>query len=182
MSAQRIAGTVAAISGASLLVLAVVSSVVGAWSGQGWTVGTGTAGTVMGPTMMGGGFGPGMMGGFGMGPGMMGAGHMGFGLGSGTQGASAPIPGAREVVVTASDLRFSADTFTLPAREVNLTLKNEGRVLHDLTIPALGIRVVAQAGETASVGLRDLPAGRYDGYCSVPGHAQAGMRMTVVVQ
>jgi plastocyanin len=191
MSAQRIAGTVAVISAAGLLVLGLVSSVVGAWSGPGWTIGTGTPGAVAGPGMMGGGFGPSMMGGGvmgpammggGMGPGMMmGSGHMGFGYGAGSQGASAPIAGAPTVTVTATDLKLAPTEITLASREVNVTLVNNGAVLHDLTIPALGVRVVAAAGQTTTVGLRDLPPGRYVGYCSVPGHADAGMRIAVTV-
>lgn len=175
MSAQRIAGTVAAISGAGLLVLAIVSSVVGpAWGGQGWTVGTGTAGTGMGPGMMGGGA---------MGPGMMGSGHMGtYGYGSPAQGATTPIAGAPAASVTATDLRFSPTEVTLASREANLTLVNDGRLPHDVTVPALGIQVVAGPGQTTTAGLRDLPPGRYAGYCSVPGHAEAGMRIAVVVQ
>jgi len=188
MSAQRIAGTVAVISAAGLLVLAIVSSVAGSgWSGQAWTAGTGTTGTVMGPGMMGGAFGGSMMGGGfspgmggGMGPGMMGPGHMGYGYDA--QGTTAPIADAPTVTVTATDLRFSTAEITLTSGETNLTLVNDGRLPHDLTVPALGIRVVAGPGQTTTVGLRDLPAGTYAGYCSVAGHADAGMRIAVVVQ
>ena len=188
MSAQRIAGTVAVISAAGLLVLAIVSSVAGSgWSGQAWTAGTGTTGTVMGPGMMGGAFGGSMMrGGFspgmggGMGPGMMGPGHMGYGYDA--QGTTAPIADAPTVTITATDLRFSTAEITLASGETNLTLVNDGRLPHDLTVPALGIRVVAGPGQTTTVGLRDLPAGTYAGYCSVAGHADAGMRIAVVVQ
>jgi len=188
MSAQRIAGTVAVISAAGLLVLAIVSSVAGSgWSGQAWTAGTGTTGTVMGPGMMGGAFGGSMMGGGfspgmggGMGPGMMGPGHMGYGYDA--QGTTAPIADAPTVTVTATDLRFSTAEITLASGETNLTLVNDGRLPHDLTVPALGIRVVAGPGQTTTVGLRDLPAGTYAGYCSVAGHADAGMRIAVVVE
>ena len=189
MTAQRIAGTVAVISAAGLLVLAIVSSVAGSgWSGQAWTAGTGTTGTAMGPgmmsgggfgSMMGGSFGPGMMGG-GMGPGMMGPGHMGYGYDA--QGTTAPIADAPTVTITATDLRFSTAEITLASGETNLTLVNDGRLPHDLTVPALGIRIVAGPGQTTTVGLRDLPAGTYAGYCSVAGHADAGMRIAVVVQ
>jgi len=188
MSAQRIAGTVAVISAAGLLILAIVSSVAGSgWSGQAWTAGTGTTGTVMGPGMMGGAFGGSMMGGGfspgmggGMGPGMMGPGHMGYGYDA--QGTTAPIADAPTVTVTATDLRFSTAEITLTSGETNLTLVNDGRLPHDLTVPALGIRVVAGPGQTTTVGLRDLPAGTYAGYCSVAGHADAGMRIAVVVE
>jgi len=54
--------------------------------------------------------------------------------------------------------------------------------MHDLTVPALGIHIVANPGETKTVGLRGLPPGRYDAYCSVPGHADQGMRAAVLVE
>ena len=164
MGAQRIAGFVALGSAAALLVLTIVSSVFG----QGWIAGT------TGIT------GSGMMGG-GMGPGMMGPGHM-SGLGGASRGATGEIAGAPTATVTASEFKFSPAEITLPAREANLSLVNKGVVLHDITIPGLGIRVVAAAGQTTTVGLRDLPAGRYAGYCGVAGHAEAGMRIAVVVQ
>lgn len=179
MGAQRIAGIVALGSAATLLVLTIVSSV----AGQSLTVAT--TGAVMGPAMMGGGMGGGMMGngmmGGAMGPGMMGQGHMSS-FGEASRGVTAPITGAPTVSVTAAEFKFSPAEITLGSREANLTLANQGAVLHDLTIPDLGIRVVAAAGQTTTVGLRDLPAGRYAGYCSVPGHAESGMRISVTVQ
>ncbi|MBI2325234.1 MAG: cupredoxin domain-containing protein [Chloroflexi bacterium] len=180
MGAQRIAGIVALASAGALLVLTIVSSV----AGQGWTAGT--SGTATGFGMMGGGMGPammaggGMMGG-GMGPGMMGRGHM-SGLGGTSRGVTGEIAGAPAVRVTATEFKFSPAEITLASREANLSLVNKGVVLHDITIPGLGIRVVAAAGQTTTVGLRDLPAGRYAGYCGVAGHAEAGMRIAVIVQ
>ncbi len=175
MSAQRIAGIVALASAATLLLLTVVSSV----AGQGWTIGT--AGIVMGPAMMGGRMmGSGMMGGA-MGPGMMGQDHMSS-FGDASRGVTTPITGAPTVSVTATEYKLSPAEITLAAREANLTLANQGAVLHDITVPGLGIHVVAAAGRTTTVGLRDLPAGRYAGYCSVPGHAESGMRISVTVQ
>lgn len=91
------------------------------------------------------------------------------------------IPGAPEVAVSAMDIHFSAPEITLPAHEVNLTLRNDGVLRHDLTIPALGVHIGAAPGQSVTAGLRDLPPGRYDGYCSVSGHADAGMRITVRV-
>ena len=170
MGAQRIAGFVALGSAAALLVLTIVSSVFG----QGWIAGT-TG--ITGSGMMGGGMGPAMMGGTGM----MGPGHM-SGLGGASRGATGEIAGAPTATVTPSEFKFSPAEITLPAREANLSLVNKGVVLHDVTTPGLGIRVVAAAGQTTTVGLRDLPAGRYAGYCGVAGHAEAGMRIAVVVQ
>ncbi len=165
MNATKISGIVAAVSGAALLVLSVVAGAS--------TMGAGTQ-------FMGGGMG--MMGSTGIGPGMMGPGHMYGGGGTATT-SSAAIPGAPEVRVTASEFTLSPAEIVLPAGgAVNLTLANRGALPHDLTIPALGVHIVAAAGQTQTVGLRDLPSGSYPAYCGVPGHADAGMRATVVVR
>jgi len=152
----------------------------------------------MGAGMMGGGqLGVGMMGGGQMGAGMMGGGQLGVGMMGGGQmgagmmggGASGPaataVPGATEVRVQTANFSFTPNEIRLPkGADLNLTLANPAGtgVVHDLTVPALGIHLVANAGETRTAGLRGLAAGRYDAYCSVPGHADLGMRATVVVE
>ena len=180
MNAQRAAGWVAVISGALLavgLVGSAVASAAGVPGTSGWTamMGGGGTGTMMGNGMMG----NGMMGSGTM-PHRMMPGMMGFG----TSGpASTPIPNAPEVNVTATNFALTPKEIRLPRNaDVNLTLLNGTGVVHDLTVPALGVHVVANPGETKTVGLRGLAAGRYDAYCSVPGHADLGMRATVIVQ
>jgi len=167
MNTTKIAGLTAVVAGIALLVLMLVMAVVG----PGYAAGTGAGW-------------PGNGGGFsmmGQGTGMMG-GHLGGYASDGTAGAAA-IPGATDVTITAADLTFSPTELRLPAgRDVNLTLVNRGQVLHDLTIPGLGVHIVAGPGESRTVGLRNLTPGRSAGFCSVPGHAQAGMRVTVVVE
>ncbi len=162
MNAQRVAGMTALIAGAIVAIGMLAQAVVGP------TAFGGTGGWPMGP---------GMMGGRGMGPGMMGFGTSGP--------ASSPIPNAPEVRVQAANFSFTPNELHLPrSADVNLTFTNPPStgVVHDFTVPALGIHVVANPGETKTVGLRNLPAGRYDAYCSVPGHADSGMRATVVVE
>jgi plastocyanin len=97
------------------------------------------------------------------------------------QGASAAIPGAPEVVLTAMEIQFSLSEIHLPAGEVNLTLRDDGLLKHDLTIPALRVHIAAGPGQSVTTGLHDLPRGAYEGFCSVSGHAEAGMRVTVWV-
>ena len=171
MDTTKIAGLTTAVAGLALLVLTGVMAVAGPGVGVG--IGSGYLGNGGNVSMMG--QGAQMM---GQGTQMMG-GHMG---GDASAGAAA-IPGATEVTITAADLSFSPSEIRLPAgREMNLTLINRGQVLHDLTIPGLGAHVVAQPGESRTTGLRNLAPGRYAGFCSVPGHVQAGMRVTVVVE
>jgi hypothetical protein len=98
------------------------------------------------------------------------------------RGASPAIVGAPEVVVTARDIEYSLGELRLPSREVNLTLRNDGVLPHDLTIPALSVHLAAGSGHSVTTGLRDLPPGRYSAYCSVSGHADAGMELVVTVE
>jgi len=172
MRAQRIAGLVALTSGALLALALVVSAFVGPTafgntsSGTSWPMGPG----MMGADHMGGGM-------TGRGPGMMGTGS--------SSPAATAIPSAPEVRVQAANFGFTPNEIRLPkSADVNLTFTNPGNtgVVHDLTVPALGIHIAANSGETQTVGLRGLAAGRYDAYCSVPGHADLGMRAIVVVE
>jgi heme/copper-type cytochrome/quinol oxidase subunit 2 len=175
VTAQRVAGWVAASAGVLLLV-GIAASVIGGAAGLTLTSPTGY--WPMGPGMMGNGpVGPGMMGFGNAGPGMMGFGNAGP--------AASAIPGATEVRVQAANFSFTPNEIRLPkGADVNLTLSNPSGngVIHDFTVPALGIHVVANPGQTQTIGLRGLAAGRYDAFCSVPGHADLGMRATVIVE
>lgn len=109
------------------------------------------------------------------------AGRMGWTTVEGS--ADAPVPGAATVEIVATDLRFDPTTVTItPGVPVNLTLGNEGRAFHDLTIPPLGFRLDADPGTQASGSLAVDEPGTYAFECSVPGHAEAGMRGTLVVE
>lgn len=174
MNARRIAGITALASGALLVIGLVAEAIVGpaalgntgTWSMGAWPMGSG----MMGTGHMGNGV-------TGMGPGMMRSGSSGP--------AATAIPGATEVKVQAANFGFTPNEIHLPkGTNVNLTFTNPAGtgVVHDFTVPALGIHVAANPGETKTVGLRDLAAGRYDAYCGVPGHADLGMRATVIVE
>jgi plastocyanin len=93
-----------------------------------------------------------------------------------------PIAGAPTVTVDAIDFAFRPDIVGVAAdRAFNLTLVNRGRLLHDLSAPALGVVAVAPAGETVTVGVAALRSGRYELLCTVPGHAAAGMTGVLIV-
>jgi nitrite reductase (NO-forming) len=60
---------------------------------------------------------------------------------------------------------------------------SEGAAEHDFTVDELGVHVVVAPGETVEVTIpEDAAPGEYEFYCSVPGHAAAGMVGTLVVQ
>ena len=94
-----------------------------------------------------------------------------------------PVPGAPTIEVEATGFAFQPERLTIDAGEtLNLTLVNRGRLFHDLTIPELGIHLVAAPGETTATGLEVTAAGEYHSLCTVPGHAQAGMSARMVVE
>ena len=142
----------------------------------------GMSGRMMGGSMMSGG----MMGGSMMSGGMMNSDRMGSMMGgsrAGADSAPAAIDGARQVTVVAGDLRFSPSTLTLTAGEaVNVVIRNSDELVHDFTVPALGVHVTVRPGQEVTIGLRPTTAGTYPFVCTVPGHAQAGMGGTIVVE
>ncbi len=107
-------------------------------------------------------------------------------VGGGAGGAAAtPQPPAAEALgtleVTGVDIGFEPATFTVDkpgAYEVKLV--NKGTIVHDITFPD-GQTIVAQAGETASA-VVEVPASGLAFICSIPGHAEAGMKGTISVK
>jgi uncharacterized cupredoxin-like copper-binding protein len=107
-------------------------------------------------------------------------GHMGWG--GSTSSTTEIVEGARQVDVEAGDLWFDPATVEVTAGEpVNLRLVNTGAAFHDLTVPAADVVIAAEPGEDTIGSVEFSDAGRYEFYCSVPGHAQGGMRGTIVV-
>jgi uncharacterized cupredoxin-like copper-binding protein len=90
-----------------------------------------------------------------------------------TPEACAPAPAA--VTIELVDIAFKPKEATLPAGgPATLTIQNNGLALHNFSIDALDISVDLGPGESQTVTI-DTPAGDYDYYCNIPGHAQAGM-------
>jgi plastocyanin len=122
--------------------------------------------TPMGPT---GGMGPGMMEGLWADP-----------------GDAAPVepafPDADDLTVILDDFAFDPSDVTVQTGQVNLTLVNEGAAVHDLTVPELGITILASPGESVTTGLEFDTPGTYDTLCSIPGHAALGMTGSLVVR
>lgn len=92
---------------------------------------------------------------------------------------------AVQVVVTATDYQFTPNTIRVNAGDtVRLTLQNHGSQLHDLVVEGIpNAHVVARPGQQARSGLFSAARpGVYQLQCTVPGHAQAGMTGTLIVQ
>lgn len=121
-------------------------------------------------------------------PGMMGDGMMGDGMGGmmgGRTERNAPPPeaGAEEVGVAGGEFFFEPDEIRLEAGEpAELAFRNRGMMFHTLTIGELDVDLRAAPGESLSGGMGDVEPGRYTFLCTVPGHAEAGMRGVLVVE
>lgn len=93
-----------------------------------------------------------------------------------------PVPGSREIRITAKEFSFDPNRVEVSRDEtVTVVLVNEGRLPHDLTIPATGVSVPVLAGSTVRAGIRVSTPGTWEFYCSVPGHREAGQTGLVVV-
>ena len=111
----------------------------------------------------------------------MGGGPM-SGIGHDGQENTPVVDSAREIEVTASSFAFDPDSITVGAGEdVTIVLTAED-VLHDFTVGDADGHVAADAGDTASGGIRIDEPGTYTFYCSVSGHREAGMEGILVVE
>jgi plastocyanin len=95
--------------------------------------------------------------------------------------------GGRELRLKADpggDLRFDREALEARAGRVTLTMENPSSVPHNVSIEGRGVnkqgKTVGEGG-TSTVGAT-LEAGRYEFYCSVPGHRQDGMEGTLTVR
>jgi plastocyanin len=92
-------------------------------------------------------------------------------------------PSCHELVVVGLDYAFSPPELRVPPGTVRIVLRNEGQKVHNLKV--LGGPVEARTpnlapGATGFVELF-LPPRRYDIFCTITGHAERGMRGTLLV-
>jgi nitrite reductase (NO-forming) len=94
--------------------------------------------------------------------------------------ASGQAAGAGTIAIEAFDLGFKPSTVSVPgAGTYQVTFKNTGSTAHDLTF-ADGTKLAADPGQTAT-GSVAVPTGGISFLCSIPGHADAGMKGQVMV-
>jgi uncharacterized cupredoxin-like copper-binding protein len=93
----------------------------------------------------------------------------------------------RQLVVDADpsgQLKFTKRQLTTTAGAVTIVMHNQSPLGHNIAIKGGGVDIrgkVVDHGGTSTVEA-DLKPGTYTFYCSVPGHAAAGMTGTLVVR
>jgi nitrite reductase (NO-forming) len=99
---------------------------------------------------------------------------------SGSPPASAAGEPIGAIEITAFDLAFEPATVDVPTTGVyTLAFTNTGALPHDVTLDG-GAPITAEAGETASAEVT-VPEGGIGFICSIPGHADGGMRGVITV-
>ncbi len=105
-----------------------------------------------------------------------------------TTATTAPAAGGSALEVDADpsgQLAFTQTTLSTSAGEVTITLRNDSAVPHNIAVRGGPVDSppsdTIQGGATADLTV-DLPAGEYEYYCEVPGHAAAGMTGTLTVE
>ena len=84
------------------------------------------------------------------------------------------------IKVTATEFKFTLSPTTVKAGTVTFTVTNKGKLGHDFKIDGKKTSIIAP-GKSAKLTVT-LKAGKYPYLCTVPGHAAAGMKGTLVVK
>jgi uncharacterized cupredoxin-like copper-binding protein len=108
-----------------------------------------------------------------------------LGLAGGVMAADRAIDaGARQVAVTARNLRFEPAEIAVPSGGfVVIRLTNADPTFHDWEVEGLAnVDAGARPGQTQTIRVRLDRPGTYRVVCTVPGHASAGMVGTLIVE
>jgi plastocyanin len=96
------------------------------------------------------------------------------------------VPAPSRLLVEASEFRFNLSRTTVKAGPSIIQLAIRGEDPHDLKVRRIGSAGVSSVPETLPGGVAEwrgtLKRGRYELYCSLPGHKRAGMRAVLTVK
>ncbi|HET9946700.1 MAG TPA: cupredoxin domain-containing protein [Patescibacteria group bacterium] len=90
----------------------------------------------------------------------------------------------QEISVSASEFAFTPSSITVKAGQtVKITFKNNGQYPHNFTISELSVQTsTIQPGQQTDVTFTPTKTGSFTFICSVPGHADRGMKGTLTVE
>jgi uncharacterized cupredoxin-like copper-binding protein len=85
------------------------------------------------------------------------------------------------VVVDETEFKITTATTTFKAGQITFEAKNVGKIPHDLAIKGTPDKTpLIQPGASATL-TATLKPGKYELYCTVPGHEAAGMKLNITV-
>jgi uncharacterized cupredoxin-like copper-binding protein len=94
---------------------------------------------------------------------------------------AAPKAQATTVKVTESEFKIVLASTELKAGKITFDVKNAGAIPHDLAIEGTSEKTKEIPGKGTAKLTVTLKPGKYELYCSVPGHKEAGMDLKVTV-
>lgn len=96
--------------------------------------------------------------------------------------AGAAATKAAPISVSLSEFKITPSTINAEAGDVTLSVTNDGTAVHNLSVTPGGQKTPdIPAGATVPFDLGTLAAGTYEVTCLIPGHADSGMKATLVV-
>ncbi len=94
---------------------------------------------------------------------------------------TAAKPAAAKVPVSEVEFKITVASTDFKAGEIAFEAKNEGKIPHDLAIKGTSDKTkLISPGGSAELKVT-LKPGKYELYCTVPGHEAAGMRLNITV-
>jgi uncharacterized cupredoxin-like copper-binding protein len=102
-----------------------------------------------------------------------------------TSGGEAATGAGGTVDLTATDYKFNPSDTSVKSGEVTFTLKNDGGTAHSLEIEDVNgqdqeLEGDVSPGQDGTLKV-NLPPGKYEFYCPVPGHKELGMEGDITV-
>jgi plastocyanin len=94
---------------------------------------------------------------------------------------AAVVQGSQRLTLQAARTAFSATSLAARPGRVTVSLANHDLFWHTFTIERLGVNLDVPVGGTRTVTFT-AAAGTYKFICTIPGHAAAGMRGTLIVR
>jgi uncharacterized cupredoxin-like copper-binding protein len=85
------------------------------------------------------------------------------------------------VTVELGDLFIKPTEISLEPGDASLTVRNNGKTQHDFTVTSMTGTKLLDPGAEETIALTGLEPGTYDFICSVPGHADGGMKGVITV-
>jgi uncharacterized cupredoxin-like copper-binding protein len=102
------------------------------------------------------------------------------------QGGTTTVANGAATIQATDSLQWQPNTIMAkPGEKVTLTVNDTGNTAHDFISPTLGVStgVAIPNGKTTTVSFSTPnQPGTYQFWCSIPGHAEAGMVGEVIVQ
>lgn len=86
-----------------------------------------------------------------------------------------------KVHVSETEFKITTDLTSFKAGQITFVAKNDGKIPHDLAVKETGDKTKEiPPGGTAELKVT-LKPGKYELYCTIPGHEAAGMKLTITV-